>query len=295
MIYVSFCHGFTIAFEDVGLARRVSSLFAANCICSDFGGDIALQVCGERDCYRVRFGGGAQGSDQSAAASSVIGLIDDEINRRLRAAIPPECCSVHASALDLGDSAVVLVGESGSGKTTLCLAAAACGAKLLGDEFGTIDFGAKSYVQASYPFCLKEGSRAVLKVFGNVLPQGELMVSPWGIRSEVLPVSAVDSALKSMVGLGVKGASEFSCGGLTTPLPLKAIVSLKRDRGFNSVETLNVAMWLSEIMPSLDCSWSRTRLFNQLVKLASKGVTMKRINYVDPYDGARLLMEAFGR
>lgn len=295
MVYVLFSRGFAIAFEDAELAQRVSSLFAANCSCSDFNGDVALRVYGERGCYGIRFEDRAQGLAQDIVASNVIGFIDDEFNCRLRATIPPGCCSVHASALSLGDSAVVLVGESGSGKTTLCLAAAASGAKLLGDEFGIINFNIKSYVQANYPFCLKEGSRAALKTFGNVLPQGELMVSPWGVCSEMLPVSAVDSVLKSMGGLGIGSTSVFSCGDLTAPLPLKAIVSLKRDRGFNSIETLNVAMWLSEIMPSLDCSWSRVRLFKQLVKLASEGVAMKQVSYVSPYDGAGLLIEEFGR
>lgn len=294
MRYVLFCHGFTVAFEDARLAQSASSLFAAKCICSNYRGNVALRVNGRLDSFEICFGNNCQGAIRNVAAANVIGLIDDSLNYRLRSAVPSECCSVHASALNLGGSAVVLVGESGFGKTTLCLAAADCGVKMLGDEFGLIDFNTRSYVQANYPFCLKAGSRAVLKTLGNALPSGALMVSPLGVRSEVLPVSSVDQTLRSLGRPGLETAMQAQCGELTAPLPLKAIVSIRRGARSNSMETLNVGMWLAEVMPSLDGPCTRAYLFNQLVKLASNGVMLKRMSFVNLYDGARLLIEEFG-
>lgn len=264
----------TAMFDDNDLARSVATVFGAEAHL------LARPVGNDRSPMVHVHGNAVVGyslDDDSAAydAAAAVGLLDLALDKHIRSCALRTLFTVHASAVEMNGSAVVIVGTSGVGKTTLGMACACAGMPHVGDEFGFLDLADGSYFHARYPLCVRAATWEVLALKS---PCGALpMTTPWGGKAHMC-------ASASVAGVSLwEGAK----------LPLGSIIVPQRIRGaLPRLSRLSVASWPDALMPSLDAPVSRDAMFRELVHFLGSGkIPVLLAEYDTPAEGVALVRQ----
>ena len=199
-----------------------------------------------------------------------LGLLDARFDAIIRNSVCPQLASVHSFGLVTADGeGVAIMGVSTAGKTTLGIACALAGMRPLGDEFGFLDMSVGRYYHAMYPLCVREHS---WKVLGIKKPQPTwASLTPYGNESDMLPLKW----LEAFGGLAFSQEHSVPLGYVLCP------ARCDKAKGV-TIESLSVADWPCEILPSLDAPIPRDRLFKSFLTLISRQhIRVGRVIYSD--------------
>lgn len=192
------------------------------------------------------------------------------IDRALLAASP--CLHIHAAAVAGRVGAAVVPGVSGAGKSTLAGAAMQTGLRLVSDEAACVDPLADVLWPHPRPLGLSRHSRQLLG-----LPDP----------------SAGASDEEYATAPGLLGA----CAATDTPVPARLVVLGVRAAGQEpALVPLDPGQGLAALLGNClntgtSSAWTAEAAWRRLVRLA-QSVSMVRLTYDRPQDGARLLRQA---
>ncbi len=104
--------------------------------------DLTFSVMQQGDSYNFVFTNKAGEQDQlwfSSDEREISAALEIHFYSQLIQYLDPVIISMHAAALNVGDSACLFAGVSGAGKSSICTAGLLAGAKYLSDEFALLD------------------------------------------------------------------------------------------------------------------------------------------------------------